>query len=408
MTIFLTAILVIAAFVIGVLVGRILKMSFGCNSQDSQSQTAMEPKQAASSTTNVSSGNVSAATSANLVSSNPEIDVDVKGPEKVSGSKPKKSAVMAKETAATKTTAAKIAATKTAATKTAAAKPTAAKPVASKTTVAKTVAKSTKAAPAKTKATTTAAKSSSVAKKSAPPAKSKAVSASKKTSVKTAAMNATSDDLKLIKGVGKANEVRLNDEGITSFAQVAAWKKGDITEFDEKLNFKGRIDREEWVPQAKALAKANAKSASAKTTPAKPAASKKAPAKKASVKKAAPKTEVKKATPKASPKKATLKKAAPKKAAPKAAAKKPTTPDDLKLIKGVGKLIETKLAKEGITNYAQIAAWKKADITEFDEKLSFKGRIDRDDWIKQAKVLEKGGTTEFSKRAAKGEVPSSS
>ena len=78
------------------------------------------------------------------------------------------------------------------------------------------------------------------------------------------------------------------------------------------------------------------------------------------------------------------------------------------MIKGVGKLIESKLAKEGITSFSQIAGWEKADITEFDEKLSFKGRIERDEWISQAKILAKGGTTEFSKRAAKGDVPSSS
>jgi predicted flap endonuclease-1-like 5' DNA nuclease len=229
--------------------------------------------------------------------------------------------------------------------------------------------------------------------------KTSAAKTTKTTAAKKAAAAAATgpDDLKLIKGVGKLNETRLNDEGITTFAQVAAWKKADIADFDEKLNFKGRIEREEWVPQAKVLAKGSTKK--------KPATASTAPAKKA----AAPKTAnasaaTATASKKPSAKKPAAKKAAPKKAAPKAPAK----PDDLKLIKGVGKLIETKLAKEGITQYSQIAAWKKADITDFDEKLSFKGRIERDDWIAQAKILAKGGTTDFSKRAAKGDVPSSS
>ena len=40
---------------------------------------------------------------------------------------------------------------------------------------------------------------------------------------------------------------------MTSFAQIAAWGDDDIDSFDEKLNFKGRIEREGWVDQAKAL-----------------------------------------------------------------------------------------------------------------------------------------------------------
>ncbi|MDX5369017.1 MAG: NADH-quinone oxidoreductase subunit E, partial [Alphaproteobacteria bacterium] len=42
-----------------------------------------------------------------------------------------------------------------------------------------------------------------------------------------------------------------------------------------------------------------------------------------------------------------------------------------------------------------------------DARLKFKGRIERDDWIGQAKVLAEGGETEFSKRVEKGDVPSS-
>ncbi len=41
---------------------------------------------------------------------------------------------------------------------------------------------------------------------------------------------------------------------MTSFAQIAAWTEEDIAAFDEKLSFKGRIEREGWVEQAKALA----------------------------------------------------------------------------------------------------------------------------------------------------------
>ena len=62
------------------------------------------------------------------------------------------------------------------------------------------------------------------------------------------------DDLKQLSGVGPALEKKLHAAGITSFAQIAAWTEEDIAKFDEELSFKGRIEREGWVEQAKALA----------------------------------------------------------------------------------------------------------------------------------------------------------
>jgi len=64
--------------------------------------------------------------------------------------------------------------------------------------------------------------------------------------------------------------------------------------------------------------------------------------------------------------------------------------DDLKKLSGVGPAIEKKLIEAGVTSFAQIAAWTDADIAEFDEKLSFKGRIEREGWVNQAKDLAKG------------------
>lgn len=87
------------------------------------------------------------------------------------------------------------------------------------------------------------------------------------------------------------------------------------------------------------------------------------------------------------------KKAAPKKAdktAPKKAAKAETAGDDLKQLSGVGPALEKKLHESGVTTFAQIAAWTDADIADMDEKLSFKGRIEREGWVEQAKELAKG------------------
>ncbi len=63
---------------------------------------------------------------------------------------------------------------------------------------------------------------------------------------------AGADDLKELSGVGPALEKKLHAAGVTSFAQIAAWGADDIAEFDDKLSFKGRIEREGWVAQAKA------------------------------------------------------------------------------------------------------------------------------------------------------------
>lgn len=64
--------------------------------------------------------------------------------------------------------------------------------------------------------------------------------------------------------------------------------------------------------------------------------------------------------------------------------------DDLKKISGVGPVLEKKLNALGITTFAQVAAFTPEDITKVDDALSFKGRIDRDNWLEQAATLAKG------------------
>lgn len=76
---------------------------------------------------------------------------------------------------------------------------------------------------------------------------------------------------------------------------------------------------------------------------------------------------------------------------------KPETPDDLKMISGVGPKIEGVLHSIGIFTFAQIAGWKKAEREWVDGYLKFSGRIERDDWVKQAKALAKGGEAEYIK-----------
>ncbi len=130
---------------------------------------------------------------------------------------------------------------------------------------------------------------------------------------------------------------------------------------------------------AKKAAKPKAKKAAPKKSAAKKTAPRKAPARKPAAKKPAAK----------------------KPAAKKAAAPKPKVlytdgptdgaPDDLKLIKGIGPKFEKDLNGKGIYYFRQIGAWKRADVEMVEGVIdSIPGRIDRDEWVKQAKGLAKG------------------
>lgn len=129
----------------------------------------------------------------------------------------------------------------------------------------------------------------------------------------------------------------------------------------------------------------------AKPKKAKPAAKKKAPAKKPTKKKAAPKA-----------------KAA---AAPKVLYTDGPTdgaPDDLKLIKGIGPKFEKDLHSKGIYYFRQIAAWKAADVKMVEGVIdSIPGRIKRDEWVRQAKGLAKGGATKPKAKGKPGPKPGS-
>ncbi|GHA41576.1 hypothetical protein GCM10008927_02440 [Amylibacter ulvae] len=68
----------------------------------------------------------------------------------------------------------------------------------------------------------------------------------------------------------------------------------------------------------------------------------------------------------------------------------PADKDDLKKISGVGPKLEETMNKLGIYQFAQVASWSNDEIMWVDDNLSFKGRIERDDWIGQAKELMAG------------------
>ena len=81
--------------------------------------------------------------------------------------------------------------------------------------------------------------------------------------------------------------------------------------------------------------------------------------------------------------------------------------DDLKHIRGIGHQNEGRLHALGIWHFQQIADWTHENVCWTGSYLAFPGRIDREDWIGQAKDLAKGLETEFSKRVERGDVATS-
>ncbi|SFT42076.1 ABC-type branched-chain amino acid transport system, ATPase component [Mesorhizobium sp. YR577] len=178
-------------------------------------------------------------------------------------------------------------------------------------------------------------------------------------------------------------------------------------------------------PTASTKPVAAAKPATTAKAPPKPAAASagKASAKSDAPAKAAPKPAAKAVAPtkavaskpvKAAPKPASAKPAAKAPAAPKAAgvsnrlaAPRGNRADNLTRIKGIGLVNEKKLNEHGIFHFDQIAAWKKADVVAAEAYLAFDGRIAREEWVKQAALLDKGKETEFSKRVDAGKVATS-
>lgn len=70
--------------------------------------------------------------------------------------------------------------------------------------------------------------------------------------------------------------------------------------------------------------------------------------------------------------------------------------DDLTRIKGLGPKLATMLGEQGISSFAQIADWSDSDIDRIDATLGrFQGRIRRDSWVEQAKLLAAGDESGF-------------
>jgi predicted flap endonuclease-1-like 5' DNA nuclease len=194
----------------------------------------------------------------------------------------------------------------------------------------------------------------------------------------TAPQGGKADDLKRIRGIGKVNETKLHALGIFHFVQIAGWSPENVEWAGEYLAFPGRIEREDWVGQAKVLAAGQDTDFSRRVDAGE-----------------VPSSDDGEPEPLPGLQPAGL------------AAARNGTPDDLKRIRGIGRQNEDRLNALGIFHFDQIAGWNAANCEWAGAFMSFPGRIEREDWVGQAKVLAQGGETDFSRRVARGEVETS-
>ncbi len=212
------------------------------------------------------------------------------------------------------------------------------------------------------------------------------------------------DRLHRIIGIDAATEKALVENGVTRFSDIARWTWSEVEKVEAYFGQPGRVGLENWIGQAKILAQGG----SGDVTPLRPLETKAdSPAKTA-----VPPQAVSAQPAQASPApvhrgdfaglrsvRSEALRSEPLRAGPVA-----SQFDDLKRIRGVGVLIEKKLNSLGVTSYEQIANWTGADIDRVNQILDFKGRIERENWVEQARILSSGGYTEFSRRADKGEI----
>lgn len=217
------------------------------------------------------------------------------------------------------------------------------------------------------------------------------------------------DDLTLIRGIDSSAAAILRANGVTTFRHIADCRSSEMRDLEVLLGLPGQSRRHNWQKQARRLIKRGTTSGSSQKADV--TASAVAPA--ASVNEDLQGVSVPSA-PVSLP--GELMEAEPREASntaiemveqatvsdrevlPREEAARGPAGDDLKRIRGIGYLIEKKLNSLGVSRYDQIANWTAAEIDRISQMLDFKGRIEREAWVEQARILVSGGQTEFSNR----------
>lgn len=83
----------------------------------------------------------------------------------------------------------------------------------------------------------------------------------------------------------------------------------------------------------------------------------------------------------------------------------PEPADDLKRIAGIGPKLEVLLHDLGVYRFSQIADWTESDVDRFNQQMDFSGRIERERWVEQARLLAAGIETDFSARVRREGQP---
>lgn len=189
--------------------------------------------------------------------------------------------------------------------------------------------------------------------------------------------NGQPDALTRLVGIDAAIEAKLHALGLYHFDQIAALSPGQRRWLLRHLGFEGRFPSGwwRWSSEARQLAEATM-AAEAPVVPV-PAPSAPAEAAHDGVKPAGIE-------------------------APRAG-----KADDLKRIRGIGPQNEGRLHALGIWHFDQIAGWSADEVRWVGVYLAFPGRIEREDWVGQAKVLATGASTDFAARVDQGLVPTS-
>jgi predicted flap endonuclease-1-like 5' DNA nuclease len=191
------------------------------------------------------------------------------------------------------------------------------------------------------------------------------------------------DDLTQIGGIDAGTEQKLNALGLYHFDQIAGLTPGNRRWLFRQLGYEGRFPSWwwRWRHEAEQMMKAQGRADSGAATPALVSAMEAV---------AAPvDREIEGVKPKV------------------LAAPREGRADDLKRIRGLGKQSEGRLHGLGVWHFEQIAGWSAEEMKWVGGFLAFPGRIEREDWQAQARLLAAGGETEFSRRADAGEVATS-
>ncbi|PWQ92737.1 hypothetical protein [Leucothrix pacifica] len=169
------------------------------------------------------------------------------------------------------------------------------------------------------------------------------------------------DNLKAIKGVSAAVEKLLNEVGIIHYRQIGRFTEANINWVNHYLGYSSRVQHENWVEQAKQLAKEQ---------------------------------EVKNLGGEVSD---DMK--------PNLLSGPDGEADDFKRIKGIGLVLEQALHELGIYHYYQLATLTFNNVRWLEHQIGFPGRVQREDWIAQARDLARGNVTEYASRFDKGKTP---